>query len=96
MVSLCVLTQGGGWGRETEERTHGHRDRREKSLVLHFMETIKLMDECSNVRAHLTLKGFSGGSDGKESACNGRDLGSIPGSGDSLENGTASQSYILA
>ena len=25
------------------------------------------------------IRGFSGGSDGKESACNARDLGSIPG-----------------
>ena len=35
------------------------------------------------------LKGFPGGSDGKESACNAGDLGSIPGSGRSRgeENG---------
>ena len=29
----------------------------------------------------LAIKGFPGGSDGKESACNAADLGSIPGSG---------------
>ena len=31
--------------------------------------------------------GFSGGSDGKQSACNARDLGSIPGSGRSSAEG---------
>ena len=31
--------------------------------------------------------GFSGGSDGKESACNERDLGSIPGLGRSPRGG---------
>ena len=31
--------------------------------------------------------GFPGGSDGKESACNAGDLGSIPGSGRSLGEG---------
>ena len=46
-----------------------------------FMKTLNLLDECSTLRAHLTLVGFSGGSDGKESALNVRDLGSIPGSG---------------
>ena len=81
MASPCVLTQGGGLGRETEERTHRHKDRRENSLVFHFMETLNLLDECCTVRAHSTLMGFAGGSDGKESACNGRDLGSIPESG---------------
>ena len=33
------------------------------------------------------VPGFPGGSDGKESACNGRDLGSIPGSGRSPGEG---------
>jgi len=36
--------------------------------------------------------GFPGGSDSKESACNARDLGSIPGLGRSLEEGN---SYLL-
>jgi len=38
----------------------------------------------------LSLKslGFPGGSDGKESACNERDPGLIPGSGRSLREGT--------
>ena len=41
-------------------------------------------------------KGFPGGSDGKESACNAGDLGSIPGSGRSPEEGMATLSSILA
>ena len=40
--------------------------------------------------------GFPGGSDGKESTCNVRDLGSIPGLGRSPEKGTATHSRILA
>ena len=40
--------------------------------------------------------GFPGGSDGKESACNGGDLGSIHGLRRSLEEGTATHSSILA
>ena len=41
-------------------------------------------------------KGCPGGSDIKESACNVGDLGSIPGSGSSLEKGMATQLSILA
>ena len=44
----------------------------------------------------LKKKGFSGGSDSKEPACNPGDLGLIPGSGRSLENGIATHSSILA
>ena len=40
--------------------------------------------------------GFSGGSDGKESACNVGDLGLNPGLGRSLEKGMATHSSILA
>ena len=39
---------------------------------------------------------FSGGSDGKESACNAGDPGSIPGSEEPLEKGVATHSGILA
>ena len=39
---------------------------------------------------------FTGGSDGKDPACNAGDLGSIPGSGRSLEKGMATHSSILA
>ena len=40
--------------------------------------------------------GFPGGSDGKESAHNAGDPGSIPGSGRSLEEGMATHSSTLA
>ena len=39
---------------------------------------------------------FSDGSDGKESSCNAEELGSIPGSGRSLEEDMATHSSILA
>ena len=42
------------------------------------------------------IKGFPGGSGGKESTYNVGDLGSIPQSGRSLEKGMASHSSILA
>ena len=40
--------------------------------------------------------GLPGGSHDKESACNSRDLGSIPGWEDTLEKGIATYSSILA
>ena len=40
-------------------------------------------------------QGFPCGSAGKESACNARDLGLIPGLGDPLEKGKATHSNIL-
>ena len=40
--------------------------------------------------------GFPGGSDGKESACSVRELGSLPGLEDSLEEGMATHTNILA
>ena len=40
--------------------------------------------------------GFPGGSAGKESACNARDLDSNPGWEDPLENGKATHSRILS
>ena len=43
-----------------------------------------------------TSKGFPGGSDGKESACNARDSGSIPESGRSPGKGNGNHSSILA
>ena len=42
------------------------------------------------------LLGFPGGSDGKQSACNSRDLGSIPGWGRSPGEGKTTHSSILA
>ena len=41
--------------------------------MFHFMKTLNLLDQCSTLRAQLTLMGFSGGSDGKESALNVRE-----------------------
>ena len=43
-----------------------------------------------------TYMGFPGGSDGKDSACNARDWGLIPGSGRSPGEGNATHSSILA
>ena len=43
----------------------------------------------------MSLMGFLGGSDSNESACNSGDLGSIPGSGNPLENGMATH-YLWA
>ena len=42
------------------------------------------------------VTGLPGGSDGKESACNAGDLGSIPGSGKSPGRGNGTHSSILA
>ena len=41
-------------------------------------------------------EGFPGGSDGEESACSAGGLGSVPGSGRSLEKGMTTHSSILA
>ena len=51
------------------------------------MRTVKI-DSLSNFKVHSTVLltvGFPGGSDGKESACDAGDLGSIPGLGRSPE-----------
>ena len=45
---------------------------------------------------YIYIQGFPRGSDGKESACNAGDLGSILGLGRSLEKGKATPSGILA
>ena len=45
---------------------------------------------------YMAVMGFSGDSDGKESACNAGDLGLIPGLEDPLEKGTATHSRVLA
>ena len=42
------------------------------------------------------MNGFPGGSNGKESACNAEDLGSIPDWEDPLEKGMTAHSSILA
>ena len=50
---------------------------------------------CLNTRSLYFLRASPGGSDGKESACDAGDLGSIPGSEDPLEKGMATHSSIL-
>ena len=42
----------------------------------------------------MTRNGFSGGSDGKESACNAGDRGSIPGLGRSSEEGNGTPVFL--
>ena len=71
----------GGVGKRDRGKDTETQKQRENSLVFRFMKTLNLLDECSILRAQLMLMGFTGGSDGKESAHNVRDLGSIPGSG---------------
>ena len=51
---------------------------------------------CFNYLPVNLLGSFPGGSDSKESACNARNLGLIPGSEDSLEKGMATHSSIFA
>ena len=51
------------------------------------MESGKCKIVCSLDGRRKILMGFFGGSDSKESACNGRELGSIPGSGRSPGGG---------
>ena len=53
-----------------------------------------LSSEC--LKFYSTLWWFPGGSDGKESACNAGDPGSIPGQEDPLEKEMATHSSILA
>ena len=48
-----------------------------------------------NLDELLGMKGFPGGSAGKESACNAGDPGSIPGLGRLLEKGKVTHSSIL-
>ena len=58
------------------------------TLVLHFKRHYLLLG--------LSLADFPGGSDGKASVYNAGDLGSIPGSGSSLEKEKATHSSTLA
>ena len=55
-------------------------------LWLEFLDHLHLLNDT----------GFPGGSDGKESACNVGDPGSIPGEDDPLEKGMVTHSSILA
>ena len=74
------------WGvRAGRMRARGswHRESQARLKSLCFLSHILIPD------------GFPGGSDGKESACNAGDVGSIPGLGRLLEKGMASHSSIL-
>ena len=55
----------------------------------------KVMSLLFNMLSRIDM-GFPGGSDGKESACDAGDLGSIPGLGRSPGGGMAIHSSILA
>ena len=55
----------------------------------------KVMSLLFNMLSRIDM-GFPGGSDGKESACDAGDLGSIPGLGRSTGGGMAIHSSILA
>ena len=85
--------KGWGLGKRIEEKTQRYR---ENSLVFRFMKTLNLLDQCSTLRAHLTLMGFAGGSDHKKSVCSVRDLGSMPGSGRFPGDWNSKHSSILA
>ena len=60
------------------------------------MKTLNLLDQCSTLRADLTLMGFAGGSDGKESVCNVETWVPSLGLEDYLEKAMASHASILA
>ena len=60
------------------------------SKFLHFTSTHRACLE-----GGVIIKGFPGGLDGKESACNAGNLGSIPGREDPLEKGMATHSSVL-
>ena len=66
------------------------------------MEVLQQRASSLNIERLLLIKenrisqGFPGGSDGKESACNAGDQGSIPGWGRSPEEGNGNHSSILA
>ena len=73
LASPCVLTQGVGLGKRDRIKDTETQRNRENSLVFPFMKTLKVLVQCSTLRAHLTLMGFTSGSDGKESALNVRE-----------------------
>ena len=57
---------------------------------------VQFFPVCFSWKEECSFFFLQGGSDGKESACNVGDLGSIPGSEDPLEKGMATHSSILA
>ena len=62
----------------------------------HFLVMVTVLQLCLWLSLKKKLQGFPGGSDGKESICNARDLGSVPGLGRFLEECMATYSSILA
>ena len=70
------------------------RDGQEEEIIMEHEKTFVGNDMFITLTV-LTM-GFPGGSEGKASACNGGDLGSIPGSEDPLEKEMAAHSSILA
>ena len=69
-----------------------------KSLVFHSVDCEFIPQFISHLHCYiLNILGFPGGSEGKASACNAGDLGSIPGSGRSPGegNGNPHQSSCL-
>ena len=86
-----------------KSRTHGSREQNGGCQGLVGERNVEMLVKnlwCSMVtivnNMVMYAQGFPGGSDGKESACNEGDLGSISGSGRSLEEGMATHSSILA
>ena len=81
---------------------HGYPDAQAGVLTTDTQRPLCLDQTCRTrgaglCRVNVQLpSGFPGGSDGKESACNAGDPGSIPGLGRSLEKGMATHSSIFA
>ena len=66
------------------------------SLSLRMLCTGPGLSSVASVQMQCVPGGFSGGSDGKESACSAGDLGSIPGLGRSPGGGMTTHPSILA
>ena len=65
-----------------------------KKKISYLQETV--VQEKNRIYIFNIYRGSSGGSDGKESACNAGDPGSIPESRTSLGDGTGNPSSLLA
>ena len=74
-----------------ERKREPNQKKKEKKKRLHLNLCV-----CVCVCVCVFNRGFSGGSDGKESACNARDLDLIPGSGRHPGEGKATHASITA
>ena len=74
-------------------KVHEHRHTK-KAGHCYILMTFTGSLELKQIRLHCYITGFPGGSDGKESACNAGDLGSIPGSGRSPGEGNGNPLYM--